>query len=114
MSEGNAPAVPLLGGLPMRSTLGVVAVVLGTIPLLAAEPPRPKYKVGDRVPILYEYRVTSATQGESSALVFKYSYQPFVAVYCRRADDQVVRLLRKIDEAAARHSTPKNYKPRLG
>jgi hypothetical protein len=95
----------------------MVAAVLAVGALVApafAEAPLPTgYKVDEPLQLLFwEYRVSGpkvSEPGIGSALVCTYSTRPVVMVYTRAITPQVVRLIRKLDEATAAHK-----KERLG
>jgi len=101
------------GSEPFR---GEWEAVRAKAPEKPVEPLQSKYKVGEQVPLLWEYRVTGARAGQEGALVCTFMYQPFVAVFCRDMDAAVIRLIKKIDEATAKSSTRllPPYEQRLG
>jgi hypothetical protein len=96
------------GGLSMnQSCFAALVVVVVSMPLAAAEPLRPGYKVGEPLQLLFwEYRVTGPNvtkPGKGASLVCTYSTRPVVMVYTRQITPAVTRLIRKLDQATGNH-----------
>jgi hypothetical protein len=81
-----------------------LAVVMLTVPVVAAEPLQPGYKVGEPLQLFVnEYRVTGPKPGEGADLVCSYARRPVVMVYAREISAPVVRLIKKVDEVTGAH-----------
>jgi hypothetical protein len=101
----------------MRTCLVATVLAAGTLAVSSsgAEPLQSSYKVGQEVPILWEYRVTGPRAGQEGSFKCSYAQQPAVVLYCRDINTPVIQLIKKIDEATAQHSTqpPERYRERL-
>jgi len=99
----------------MKTCVVAVALAVGflSLPVSAAEPLPPGYKVGESLELMFrEYLVTGPgvdKPRESHYLVCTYSTRPVVMVYAREINAPVVQLIKKLDEATRTHQ-----KERLG
>jgi hypothetical protein len=109
MQAGWEIAMRVLMGI--GSVLGILA-----LPLLAGEPLVPGVNVGERVPLLWEYRATGPRAGQTGALLCTYASQPIVVVYTREITAPVIRLIKKTDAAIERHRVHASatYRDNLG